>query len=118
MGVSIRVSIDFLAMKFVVEVKQGLADTGLLSVIVCKLKRREKYLLVSILKYKGSYELLNILNCNFRLFIGLRVVCRRHEKFYSQDLVEGFPKVRGKLGVMIEYNIIRESMILEDISEE
>src|SRR5208282_2236538 len=65
---------------------------------VRKLKRREKHLPVLLLEYKGSYELLNSLNCGFRLSIGLRVFCHGHEKLYSQDLMEGFQRCEVNLG--------------------
>jgi hypothetical protein len=60
-----------LGMITVVQVKRGLSGTGLLDVVVCKLKGREKRLPVLVLKCKGSNELLNDFNCSFRLSISL-----------------------------------------------
>ena len=77
----------------VVQVKRGLSGTGLLDVVICKLKRREKRLPVLILKCKGSDELLNNFNRSFRLPISLRMFGRRHAEINSQDLVQVLPEV-------------------------
>ena len=77
----------------VIEAELGRSGTGLLSVIVCKLKRRKEGLSILILKCKATYELLNNLDHSFRLSISLRMFCRRHEKMYSQDLVQSFTKM-------------------------
>jgi hypothetical protein len=48
-----------LAVIIVVQVKWGLSGAGLLGIVICKLKGREKRLSALILKCKGSDELLN-----------------------------------------------------------
>src|SRR5205814_5221267 len=102
----------------VVQVKWGLSGAGLLGVVVCKLKGGEKCLPVLILKCKGSDELLNNFNRSFRLPISLRVVGRRHEEVYSQNLLQVLPKMRGKLGIAVRNNVIRETVVLKDIPKE
>ena len=62
-----------LEMIIIIQIKRGLFDTGLLSIVICKLKGREKYLPILILKCKGSNEFLNNFNHNFRLLINLRM---------------------------------------------
>ena len=50
----VGVAVGSFTMITVVQVKRGLSGTGLLGVVVCKLKGREKRLPVLILKCKGS----------------------------------------------------------------
>ena len=72
----VGVTVCSLRMITVVQVKRGLSGTGLLGVVVCKLKGREKRLPVLVLKCKGSDELLNNFNRSFRLPISLRMFGR------------------------------------------
>src|SRR5271163_2947143 len=84
-------SISSFRMISVVEVKWSMSSCRLLCIIVCKLKDGQENLPVLFLKCKGSYEFLNDLNHGFRLSIRLRMFCSRHEKFYSQYLMQAFP---------------------------
>jgi len=107
-----------LGVVIVVQVKRGLSDIRLLNVIICKLKRREKHFPVLILKCKGSDELLNNFNHNFKLPISLRVFGGRYKEVYSQNLLQVRPEMRGKLGVAVGDNVIREAVVLKDIPKE
>lgn len=71
--IRIDVLIYFLEIIIIIQIKQNLFDVDLLSIIIYKFKRKEKYFLILILKYKESNKLLNNLNHNFRLFIDLKI---------------------------------------------
>src|SRR5579859_3029596 len=84
----------------VIEIKRCLTSAGLLGIVVSEFKRREKHFPVLVLEYKRSYRLLYDFNSCFRLSICLRMFCCRHEKFYSQNLIQILPKLALNLFTM------------------
>src|ERR1700685_94528 len=99
--VRVRLTIGSLWMVSVIEIERSLAGSRLLCIVVCEFERREKRFSILFLEGKGSNELLDNLDSSFRLSISLGVFCSRHEKLYSQYLVQAFPKMRGESGITI-----------------